>query len=85
MASATFTAAVDNSTVFGNNRIVYGLVTGNAVESSFVVGLSDIFHVCVTAKSITSAFGNVTWTTASTILIGSSTSGDTYHIMAIGR
>ena len=87
MAGATFTvdSHLYGNTVYGADRIVYGKVTCNATESSFVVGLKHIRYADIVASSMTSAYGNITWTTASTITIGSATSGDDYHVFAIGN
>lgn len=87
MAGATWTvqSSMYTSTVYGNDRVTYGKVTCNAVESSFVVGLTNLKFVAVVPMSMTSGYGNITWSSASTITIGSATSGDDYHVFAIGN
>ena len=73
-----------NTTVFGNVRAVYGQVTCDTAVCSCTLGLSTIYHAQVCGASAAPCYFEKIVVSATTLSIGSASTGDVFNVFALG-
>lgn len=88
----SFTKSAD--TVFGNQRVIQGILSADSAEGTFAFGLNSIAHVQATPKSAPTStsrgtsfrinVGSTGTAIAGTLALTGCVSGDTYYVTVYG-